>query len=121
MTQPFVTAEPTLEPAASPAAQWQATFNAALGGACSNPTLQHLGFEALHEFAERCANRAHGTLNPPSTFEVRQSPEVQALVEAAQRLHGAYTALQITSSFDAFMGPLGNALAPFQTPEPTPP
>lgn len=111
------------EPLASPAAEWQLTFNAALGGACSNPTLTHLGFVALHEFATRCANFAHGPLEPLSTHTVRQSPEVMALLDIAQRLHAAYLEQSShgpVSVLDPFMGPLGNALVPFLTPEPTP-
>lgn len=117
---------PEPDPFADPTGLWWSTYNAAISGASGNSTLQYLGFDGLHEFAERLADRAHGTLKPLSTQAARQVPEVQALVDAAQRLLDAYAShdtaadtdlvqlLQFVRQLDARIGPLGNALKPFQ-------
>lgn len=112
------------EPLAEPAALWWNTYAAAVSGACGNPTLQHLGFDGLHDFAVRIANRAHGTLQPLSTHAARQLPEVQALMDAVGRLLDAHRASDSSEErlavLDARIGPLENALVPFLTPDPEP-
>lgn len=100
------------EPRDSPEAVWWATYNAAVSGAGSNPALVHLGFEGLHDFAVRLADRTHGAMSPRATFEARKSPEVRALVENVQLLLDAYAA-HGAQAIDPRIGPLRNALAPF--------
>lgn len=128
MTSPPAEPDPQAQPASpQDIERWWATYNAAIAGVCGNPALIHHGFDGVHDFASRMANRSHGKLpGLPNSALVQQSPDLQELLDVAQRLYAAYlehvsnTPVQLLGVVDSFMGPLGNALLPFVDVDPTP-